>query len=170
MRARSTKAAAVSLLQCEHVRMLHATKNKRRACLPVLPSKAYRGGFDSSCPPRTINNNRSPPLKDFPRLKCSPHQCRPAAPSLACSAVVSYRAFLCDGGGFPATDTVSRLGMGIRPLGSVPSNVWEWSAVRARDRLTHARCTQTSFFVRPSNAGEVCGAGPAKLISEFSGI
>ncbi|CAB1423438.1 unnamed protein product [Pleuronectes platessa] len=43
------------------------------------------------------------------------------------SAVVSYLASLC-AGGFPAAETVSRLGMGNRPLGSVSLTVWERSA------------------------------------------
>lgn len=77
----------------------------------------------------TIDNNRLCSLKDFPQTKVLAVSILSPAPSLACSAVVSYLASLCTGG-FPAAETVSRLVMGHRPLGSVPLTVWERSALR----------------------------------------
>lgn len=77
--------------------------------------------------PHTMNNNQLHPLKDFPSTTALAISILSLAPSLACSAVVSYLASLC-AGGFPATETVSWLGMGNRPLGSVSLTVWEPSS------------------------------------------
>lgn len=87
-------------------------------CLLFRTSSTYQRQLDRMWP-HTINNNWLQSLKDFLRQKCLQYQ---YCPSLACSAVVSYLASLCVRG-FPATETVSRLGMGICPLGDVSLTV-----------------------------------------------